>query len=106
MKIKYLFLFFIISLQATCAEMWVNWLGNQSCQPCRYCEPKTFQELVDNIKDGALQNQNVRAIGNGYSITDMGCTDGYLINLKHLNQILFIDLENKQACVEAGISIK
>lgn len=95
-----------MSLQAFGAEKWFNCIGNQSCTPCQYCEPKTFDELRDSIKSAASQGHTVRAIGNGYSISDIGCTDGWLLNLKHLNHILLIDPEKKLVRVEAGVDLQ
>jgi len=95
-----------MALEAFSMEKWVNCIGNQSCQPCLYDEPHTFEELCHQIKQSVIQGLTVRAIGNGYSISDIGCADGCLLNLKHLNQILFIDAEKKLVRVEAGITLQ
>lgn len=95
-----------MSFQANCQEKWFNCIGNQSCQPILYSEPHTFEELAHQIKQAGLKNQALRAIGNGYSISDIGCTDECLVNLKYLKQILFVDAEKKLVRVEAGISIQ
>ena len=58
------------------------------------------------IKQAVMQGLTVRAIGNGYSLSDIGCTDGCLLNLKHLKQILFIDAERKLVRVEVGITLQ
>lgn len=87
------------------AEQWKNCIGNQSCYPYHYAEPSNLEELCCAIRFNALQGRKVRAIGNGYSISDIGCTDGCLISLKHLNKILAINLEEKTVRVEAGITL-
>jgi len=87
-------------------KKWVNRIGNQSCRPCLYSEPQTFDELCNDIKQTALQGHALRVLGNGYSISDIGCTDGCLLSLKHLKKILFIDTEKKLVRVEAGITIQ
>ncbi len=86
-------------------ETWVNCIGNQIFSPVEYNEPKNLRELLDTINDAVIKNQTIRAIGNGYSISDIGRTEGRLINLRYLNQILSVDLEKKLVRVEAGITI-
>lgn len=106
MKEWFLTTILVLSLEVFSTEKWVNYLGNQRCQPCLYSEPRTFEELCDHIEQAALHGHVVRAIGNGYSISDIGCTDGSLVSLKQLKRVLFIDLESKQVRVEAGIRLQ
>src|SRR3954470_7260154 len=102
MRKWFLFIVLAMPLQIFSEAKWVNCIGNQICTPCEYCEPKTFEELCANIKNGASQGRTVRAIGNGYSISDIGCTDGWLLNLKHLNKIISIDTKENLVHVQAG----
>ncbi len=95
----------VISSQGYSLEKWVNCIGNQTSTPAEYNEPKSFGELCDIVNDAVEKNQTIRTIGNGYSISDIGCTTGRLISLSYLNQILSVDLEKKLVRVEAGISI-
>lgn len=95
----------LLSLQSYSHENWRNCIGNQTCTPIENNEPKSFKELCDIINDAVVKNQTIRAIGNGYSISDIGCTNGRLISLRHLNKILSIDLEKKIVRAEAGIAI-
>jgi FAD/FMN-containing dehydrogenase len=106
MRIWYFLLVFILSSQAFCDEQWVNCIGNQSCQFHLYYAPTTFEELCNHIKYAVSQGYKVRAIGNGYSLSDIGCTHGCLLSLKHLKRILSIDKEKKLVRVEAGISLQ
>ena len=57
-------------LEAFSMEKWVNCIGNQRCQPCLYDEPYTFEDLCHRIKQAVMQGLTVRAIGNGYSLSD------------------------------------
>jgi len=86
-------------------ESWSNRIGNQISNPVEYNTPKSLQELCDIVNDAVVKNQTIRAIGNGYSISDIGCSDGRLVSLQYLNKILTMDLEKKLVRVEAGISI-
>lgn len=94
-----------IALQTYSQETWINCIGNQISTQIEYNEPKSLKEVCDIVTDAVVKNQTIKAIGNGYSISEIGCTNGRLINLRHLNQILSIDTEKKLVRVEAGISI-
>lgn len=101
-----LLLLLMISLQADCQEKWVNCIGNQISFPHRYIEPRNLEELSDILNQAIHNGQTLRTIGSGYSISEIGCTDGYLVNLKHLKNILSIDPKNYLVRVEAGITIQ
>lgn len=94
----------IISFHCYSKE-WVNRVGNQIFTPIEYSEPKNLGELFDIINEAVIKNQTLQAVGNGYSISDIVRTEGRLINLRYLNQILSVDLEKNLVRVEAGISI-
>lgn len=95
-----------IPSQSYGAIKWFNRLGNQNCSPSLYYEPKNLQELCDSIKMSVSHKYRLKAIGNGFSISDIGLTDGCLLNLKNLNHILSIDIEKKLVRVEAGITLQ
>lgn len=95
-----------IPLQVYCADKWFNRIGNQNCSPSYYYEPKNLDELCDTIKMAVSRSYRVRAIGNGFSISDIGLSDGCLLNLKNLNHILSIDVEKKLVRVETGITLQ
>ena len=97
---------FSINCAMNTAEQWVNCIGNQSCHPYQYIEPSNLEELCHSIKSNASEGRKVRAIGKGYSLSDIGCTDGCLVSLKQLNKILSIHPEEKTVRVEAGITIR
>lgn len=94
-----------ICLPLTSKE-WTNWLGNQSCSPKQYHEPKTLYELCDCIRVASGNGCKIRVVGGGYSISDLVNTNGCLVNLKNFNQILSIDPEKNLVRVEAGITIR
>ncbi len=106
MKIITLALFLSLSFPINAVEKWVNCIGNQSCYPYSYFEPRNLEELCSQVKYHAKEGRRIRAIGSGYSISDIGCTDGCLFNLKHLNKILSVNLKDKTVRVEAGVTLE
>lgn len=99
-------MFLLITIPIKAQEKWVNAIGNQACHLHVYLEPHNLAELCDQIKQKASEGNCIRAIGNGYSISSIGCTDGCLISLKQLNNILSVNLADKTVRVEAGITLK
>lgn len=106
MKNCFLMIALSISLHGFSEMTWVNYLGNQSSTFICYSEPHTLEELCQSIKQAAAKGQTLRAIGNGFSLSDIGCTNGFLVNLRQLNQVLSIDSEKKLVRVEAGITMQ
>ena len=83
--------------------MWSNRIGNQVCHPSGYQEPHCLEDLRRCVQEAVAKEQKVRVMGNGYSISDIGCTNGLLLNLKKMHTILSIDKEKREVRVEAGI---
>jgi L-gulono-1,4-lactone dehydrogenase len=67
-----------------------------------YNEPLSLDEIQTKVP----QCHHIRAIGNGYSISDVADTDGGLLSLKQLDRILEIDTEQRTVRVEAGVAIR
>lgn len=96
----------VVSSHLVCAYEWSNCIDNQVCHPLMYSEPSSLEELCSVIKDAASKGRKIRAIGSGYSITDIGCTNGCMINTKNLKRILFVDKERCLIRVQAGITLR
>lgn len=87
------------------AEKWANQTGNQACYLYGSYAPKSPDELRTQVKSIASQGNKIRVIGNGYSVSDIGCTEGCHFSLRYLNTILSIDSAQKLVRVEAGITL-
>lgn len=96
--------FLLLSSQLNSFE-WTNRIGNQTCYPSYYSEPGSLQELCYEITRHASEGTKIRAVGAGYSISDICCTEGCLISTNKLNRILEVDKKNKTVRVEAGITL-
>lgn len=57
------------------ANQWANWLGEEVCTPITQTQPKSLEELVSIITSAGKQNQRVRAVGAGHSMSDVARTD-------------------------------
>lgn len=79
------------------AERWTNWSGEQYCAPERIERPSSEDEVARAVQ-GASQ---VRVSASGHSFTDIACTDGVMLRLDALDQILSV----KGELVEVGAGI-
>jgi len=78
-------------------NVWRNWGRNVSCRPA--CEeiPSSELEVVEALRRARDEGQRVKVVGSGHSFTPVACTDGRMLSLSLLNQVLGVD--------EAGIPI-
>lgn len=83
---------------------WVNWGGNQKCDPAQIYYPDNKQDLIYIIKQAYANNHKIRAYGSSHAWSNVVCTD-YLVNSNNLNRILSVDKDRKLVTVEAGIKI-
>ena len=96
--------------------IWKNTIKKYKVQPLRYFEPENLKDIQSVVREAEDIGVRVRAVGSGHSFSDVAVTNGYLINLKHLNRPLA--LEKKQLTtkwkekypqlvhVEAGMTIE
>src|SRR4051812_19920969 len=81
------------------AMRWANWAGDQHCAPALFSRPASEAELADAVRHGA----SVRAAGSGHSFTDIACTDGHMLSLRRMNQVLGSDGDLVE--VQAGMTL-
>ncbi|TCJ99470.1 D-arabinono-1,4-lactone oxidase [Nocardia alba] len=84
---------------------WVNWAGQQRCTPAVVAAPRDVEELAAIVTESAAAGRTVRVAGSGHSFTDAVLTDGTLIDLSGLDQVLDVDSATGRVRVEAGISL-
>jgi L-gulono-1,4-lactone dehydrogenase len=78
---------------------WSNWARQQRCAPERIEKPRSEDELV-----GALTGaRRVKVVGSGHSFTDIACTDGVLVDLSLMHDVLSVN--GNEVTVEAGIAL-
>lgn len=60
--------------------------------------------MVNIVKRAIGENKTVKAFGSRHSITDIICTDGYPVSMKHFDHA--IDNEDGTATFGAGIELQ
>lgn len=81
---------------------WSNWAGNVTATPARIVEPRSVEDVVEAVKEGAGRGERVRVVGAGHSFTPLVATDGTLLRLTHLSGVLEVDRERRRVRVAAG----
>jgi L-gulonolactone oxidase len=95
----------VTALDAPTGGRWVNWAATASCRPAAIEHPGNEDEIVAAVRAAADAGQVVRAAGAGHSFTDTCCTDGRLLLLDRMSEVLGVDLDRQRVTVQAGISI-
>lgn len=84
---------------------WTNWAGTAGCAPARISHPAGEKEIVALVREAAERGRRVKVAGSGHSFTDIGCTEGVLVELDRHNRILSVDRERGTVTAQAGITI-
>jgi FAD-linked oxidoreductase len=81
-----------------------NWAGNQRCLPAQVHEPKFTDEVAAIVRNAAEIGDRVKVIGGAHSFTDTAMTDGHLLSLDAMDQVLAVD--GLDVTVQAGIRLR
>jgi FAD-linked oxidoreductase len=84
------------------SELWSNWAGDQGCAPAAIERPRSEEELAAVVAAAAARGQTVRAVGAGHSFTDIACTDGVMVDLAQMGQVLAADPDSGLVTMQAG----
>lgn len=68
--------------------LFINWAHNVTANPQRIFQPTTLDELVAIVKQAEANDLSVRAVGSGWSFTDIMVSPDYMVYTSKLNQIL------------------
>jgi L-gulonolactone oxidase len=85
---------------------WSNWAGDQSCAPAACERPAGIDELRAAIVRAAERGRSVRVVGSGHSFSEIACTDGLMLSLDRLTDVLDVDRASGLVRVQAGITIR
>ncbi|HWX97744.1 MAG TPA: D-arabinono-1,4-lactone oxidase [Solirubrobacteraceae bacterium] len=88
------------------AVRWRNWTGDQLCRPSAIERPASLEELCAAVERATRSGLRVRAVGAGHSFSDIACSDGLMLSLERLRDIIDIDRASGLVRVQAGITIR
>jgi L-gulono-1,4-lactone dehydrogenase len=84
---------------------WQNWAGDQVCVPSEIASPGSREELIEVLGRSRDAGRRVRVAGSGHSFTEAALTDGTMISLARMNNVLAADRETGLVKVEAGVAL-
>lgn len=82
-----------------------NWSGQIICSPEKIFYPSSVEEIQQIVQQARREGKMVKARGAMHSWSDVACTTGYALDLRHLQKILSVNASKKQVTVETGISV-
>jgi L-gulonolactone oxidase len=85
--------------------MWINWAGDQRCEPAAVERPGAVGEVVAAVERAVAAGRCVRVAGSGHSFTAAVLTDGTLLSLDRMGALLDADPSTGLVRVEAGIRL-
>jgi FAD-linked oxidoreductase len=84
---------------------WQNWAGNQQAHPQSVERPRDVEEVSLLVKRALAEHRHVKAVGSGHSFTAAAVTDGTVVDLGHLGDVLSADVATGLVTVQAGIPL-
>lgn len=83
-----------------------NWAGNQRCVPNAVHTPTSTDEVSRIVAAAFEAGERVKAIGGGHSFTDVAMTDGHLLSLDAMKQVVSVGgPDGLDVTVQAGIRL-
>src|SRR4051812_37531638 len=64
---------------------WVNWSSNHRTNSVGVFQPGSLEELVSIVQDAERLGLGVRAVGTGWSNSDVAVTNGYVVETDSLS---------------------
>jgi hypothetical protein len=87
------------------ANQVVNYDGSISLSPQQLVYPKTVEEIQGIMRDVARYPSPVRAVGSYHSLTPCASSDGTMISLSRMTQVIAIDSTTLTFTAQAGLQI-
>ena len=89
----------------TVQNTWTNWGGCVETHPRRVVHPSSTAEVSALVREASAGGLQIKAVGAGHSFTAIAATDGILLHLDRMNQVLAHDSATGRVRVQAGISL-
>ena len=80
-----------------------NYDGSISTSPRRMVTPRSVQEIQTVLRDTEGYPGPVRAKGSYHSLTPCASTDGTLVDMSNMTQVIDIDVANNTFTAQAGL---
>ena len=88
------------------AAGWRNWAGDQRCAPLAVESPASIEEVAASVGRAGQRGLRAHAVGAGHSFSDIACSDGLILKLDRLADLIDVDRASGLVRVQAGITIR
>ena len=85
---------------------WRNWTGDQVCRPADIARPHDVKSVAETIDRATARGLSIRVAGSGHSFNGLVLTDGLLMTLDRMDNVLDVDKGSGLVRVEAGITLR
>lgn len=82
-----------------------NWARNEACIPASVHRPRTTAEVAEIVRSAHRDGRRVRVIGGGHSFTPAAMTNGDLVTLDEMTEVVAVDRAAATVTVQAGIRL-
>ncbi|GAA93770.1 uncharacterized protein L969DRAFT_43873 [Mixia osmundae IAM 14324] len=82
-----------------------NWAGSYRCRARAIFKPNTERQVQQVVELTRRQQETLRCYGTGHSPSDLACTDGFMLNLDNMQEVLDIDQQSNVVTVQGGIKL-
>jgi hypothetical protein len=83
----------------------VNYDGSLTCSPQQLVYPTTVEEIQAVLRDPVTYPSPVRTMGSYHSLTPCVSSDGTIVNMSKMNQLISIDTTAMTFTAQAGMQI-
>jgi hypothetical protein len=83
----------------------VNYDGSITASPQQLAYPQTVEDIQAILRDPATYPSPVRAMGNYHSLTPCASSEGTIVNMTKMAQVVAIDSTNLTLTAQAGMQI-
>jgi len=87
------------------ANQVVNYDGSITASPQQLVYPQTVEDIQAVLRDTATYPSPVRAMGSYHSLTPCASSDGTILNMTKMNQVISIDPTGLTFTAQSGLSI-
>ena len=91
------------------SEGWRNWSGDVSCRPARIVQARDREHVAEVVRGAIADGLTLRAAGAGHSFAPVAATDGVLLRLDALDEVLDVRRHEDGSAsvrVEAGVRLR
>lgn len=85
--------------------LWRNWAGTQRCWPARVERPSSVDELRSAVAAATDADRRVKVVGSAHSFTGIAATDGVLVRLDSLAEVVRVERDSGLVTVESGMPL-